>query len=99
MQCHLSVLQSNHYCKASVITVCDTRLAHHAGAVHEQRRSGLFFFVQRNEHVAQVVRDVAGAMMAQLLERQAGRLGVPVETLFPQWPLLRSWLLPAAGSA
>jgi len=35
---------------------------------------------------------------AQLLERQAARLGVPPTQLFPQWPVLRAWLLPAAAA-
>lgn len=55
--------------------------------------------MQRDKHAAQVVRDVAGAVVAQLLERQAGRLGVPAEQLLPQWLSLRRWLLPTAGSA
>jgi len=41
---------------------------------------------------------VAGAVTAQLLERQAARLGVPPTQLFPQWPVLRAWLLPAAAA-
>jgi len=45
-----------------------------------------------------VVREVAGAVAAQLLERQAARLGVPPAQLFPQWPALRAWLLPAAAA-
>ncbi len=49
--------------------------------------------------MAQVVRDVAGAVVAQLLERQAGRLGIPADVLFPQWPLMRRWLLPTVKTA
>jgi hypothetical protein len=38
----------------------------------------------------QVVQDMAVDVVQQLLQRQAARLGVPAETLFPAFPALMS---------
>lgn len=44
-----------------------------------------------------VVQEIADAVVARLAERQAGRLGVPVDTLFPGLGLARSLLLRGTG--
>lgn len=40
--------------------------------------------------MVQVIQEVAADVISQLSQRQAARLGVPPETLFPVLPLVMS---------